>query len=103
MTIEHKGSTYFGTSPIGIDDLPGQLKDVVSKRKEKNVYVKADARAPYASIINVLDSLHAAGIEGVTLLTSQPGAITPGTVVSPVGLPIQIIALGVGGRSSNLY
>ena len=103
LTIKCDGSAYLGTNAISIAEMPEKLRDALSTRGEHTLYLKADAHAPYASLISVLDSLHRAGIEGVTLLTAQSGASTPGTLVPPTGLPMRIVAPRAGSRSTELY
>jgi biopolymer transport protein TolR len=104
VTITHDGSAYLGVIPISTAELTQKLKAALLVRAEKDVYIKADARASYAHVVRVLDSLHTAEIDGVTLLTSQPDAQAPGTVLSPKGLEMRIVAPRLhNGSSSNLF
>jgi len=103
LTIKCDGSAYLGTNAISIAELPEKLNDALSVRAEQTLFLKADAHAPYASLISVLDSLHRAGIEGVTLLTARSGASTSGALVPPSGLPMRIVAPRAGSRSTELY
>jgi len=103
VTIKRDGSAYLGTNPIGIAELAEKSKDALSTRAEKNVYLKADAHSAYASVIGVLDFLHSAGIEGVTLLTVQSEEPAPGTLTPPKGLVMRIVSTRTVERSSNLY
>lgn len=103
VTIRRDGSTYLGTDPISIAELPENLKDALSRQADRSVYLKADGHAPYASVIRVLDSLHCGGIEAVTLLTTQSGATTPGTLMRPEGLPLQIVAPLGESKRTYLY
>lgn len=103
LTIKCDGSTYLGTNTISIAELPEKLNEALSARTEQTLFLKADAHAAYASLISVLDSLHRAGIEGVTLLTAQAGASTAGTLLPPKGLAMRIVAPRAGNGSTELY
>jgi len=83
VTVRHDGSVYLGVNPISTTELPAKLKTALSNRAEKTVYIKADARTPYASVVKVLDFLRTAGVEGVTLLTAQQDAEEPGMTATP--------------------
>jgi len=102
VVITSKSEVYLGTNPILVSDLPAKVKDALNGRAEKVVYIKADARAPYASVVEVLDSLRKADVEGVTLLTAQGAPQEPTVPVPPKGLEMPVV--GSGPRnSSNLY
>ena len=102
VTITDKSEMYFGVNPILASDLPELVKEALATRTDKVVYIKADARAPYASVVKVLDSLRKADVEGVTLLTAQGEPQKPGVPAPPKGLEMQVV--GSGSRnSSNLY
>ena len=103
LTIKRDGSAYLGTNAISIAELPEKLNDSLSMRSEQTLFLKADAHAPYASLISVIDSLHRAGIDSVTLLTAEPGAPIPGTFLPPKGLAMRIVAPRAGNRSTERY
>jgi hypothetical protein len=56
----------------------------------QSLYIKADARVPYASVVTVLHAAHTAGVVGVTLLTTQPKTPQAGTVVLPEGIEMEL-------------
>lgn len=103
IAIKPDGGAYLGANPISIAELGGKLKDALAARAERKVYLKADARAPYASVVAVLDSLHSSGIDGVTLLTVQSEASAPGSLVPPKGLVMQMVAPRAKNRSTVIY
>ena len=97
VAVTYDGSVYFGTNLTNPTALIAQVKSAFSQRKEKTLYVKADARAPYASVIEVLDAVRAAGVEGVTLLTEQRESVKPGSLIHPKGLQLKVV--GTDGAS----
>ena len=68
------------------EDLPHKVKDLLANRLDKTVFVKADSRAKYERVVDVVDNLRAAGVDQLGLLTEQmqeknkrhaPAAATP--------------------------
>lgn len=89
ITVTDAGKLYFGIDAIMPDALVEKLKARPSHHTQ-TLYIKADARAPYASVVKVLDAAHTAGVAGVTLLTTQPKATQAGTVVPPEGIEMEL-------------
>jgi len=79
-------------NPIGPTELAEKVKSALSSQAEKTLYIKADARIPYATLITVLDSLHTAGVRRFTLLTAQEHRPIPGTLAPPEGLEMQVVS-----------
>jgi biopolymer transport protein ExbD len=77
-----------GIDPIAPDSLAEKFKALPARTQ--NLYLKADARAPYASVVRVLDAAHAANIANITLLTSQPKTAQGEAVVLPEGIEIEL-------------
>jgi biopolymer transport protein ExbD/biopolymer transport protein TolR len=53
------------------NDLAGKVKDLQQNRQDKTVYVKADARARFSSVTDVVDNLRTAGVDQLGLLTEE--------------------------------
>ena len=69
-----------------------QVRDALSNRSEKTLYIKADARAPYAGLIRILDAVRTTGVQGLTLLTTQADSENPGSLVPAKGLQMLIVS-----------
>jgi hypothetical protein len=68
------------------------LRIELSGRFEKTLYIKADARVPYARLVEVIDALWKSGVEGVTLLTAQRDASDQRSgPVPPKGLAMRVV------------
>jgi biopolymer transport protein ExbD len=87
VTVTANGKLYSGINPINPSALDDELKRGLSIRKNKTLYIKADAHAPYTSVVEVLDAASRVGANGIVLLTSQPNASKRGT---PEGLPLSL-------------
>lgn len=88
VAVTHNGRVYFGADPI----TPAALaeKRGLASRPEEKLYVKADARAPYAHVMEVLDAVRTAGVTTPNLLTAQQVTPEPGKLVPPQGLEVQV-------------
>jgi biopolymer transport protein ExbD/biopolymer transport protein TolR len=47
------------------------VRDLLANRPNKTVFIKADARAKFGKVEDVVDNLRAAGVDDVGLLTEQ--------------------------------
>jgi biopolymer transport protein ExbD len=69
--VTRDGSVYFGTERTTADDLTNKVKDRLVGRLDKRVYLKADARAKFGAVVQVVDAVRAAGVDDVGLLTAE--------------------------------
>jgi len=71
VAIMRDGQIYFGTDRIKVDDLTAKVKDRLANKVDKRVFIKADARAKYGNVVDVVDNVRSAGVDDVGLLTEQ--------------------------------
>src|SRR5947207_9620480 len=69
--VTRDGKTYLNTTQMPAEDLPPKVKDLLTNRLDKTVFVKADSRAKYERVVEVVDNLRAAGVDQLGLLTEQ--------------------------------
>lgn len=79
VAITRDGRIYIGNQMMQKEDLSGQVKDRISTRIDKTVYVKSDARAKYGDVVAIVDEIRSAGVDQLGLLTQklEKGAPTP--------------------------
>ena len=92
VAVTRNGDVFLGTDRTSVAALPQQIKSAVSNRSAKVLYIKADARAPYSTVVSILDSLDPLGLRKFVLLTAQVGSEKAGTLVPPKGLEMQIMS-----------
>ena len=85
VAITRDGAIYLGHTATSKDDLTGQIKDRISNRLDKTVYVKSDARAKYGDVVAVVDEIRSAGVDQLGLLTEKNQS--KGTPPPPSGQP----------------
>jgi biopolymer transport protein TolR len=71
VSITRDGKVYFGTEQITVDSLTTKVKDRLTNRMDKRVYVKADMRTRFGGVVQVVDGVRAAGVDDLGLLTDQ--------------------------------
>jgi biopolymer transport protein TolR len=72
VSVMRDGTVYFGADKVPqVDTLTGKVKDRLTNRTNKEVYVKADARAHFGNVVQVVDAVRAAGVDDLGLLTEQ--------------------------------
>ena len=71
VAITRDGKIYLGNTQMPKEDLTGQIKDRISTRLDKTVYVKSDARAKYGDVVAVVDEIRSAGVDQLGLLTEK--------------------------------
>jgi biopolymer transport protein ExbD len=73
IAITRDGRVYLspGNLPVTPDQLPGKVKDLQSARSgtDKTVFVKADYRARFEAVTDVIDNLRTAGVDTLGLIT----------------------------------
>jgi biopolymer transport protein ExbD/biopolymer transport protein TolR len=71
VAVMRDGKLFFGNDRVEADQLTQKVKDRLSNRVDKRVYIRADARAKYGSVVEVVDNVRAAGVDDLGLLTDQ--------------------------------
>jgi biopolymer transport protein ExbD/biopolymer transport protein TolR len=71
VSITHDGKLYFGSDQVSAEKLTDLVKDKLANRTDKRVFVKADARAQYGVVTDVVDNVRSAGVDELGLLTEQ--------------------------------
>jgi biopolymer transport protein TolR len=78
VSITRDGTVYFGSEQVkDVDNLTTKVKDRLANKADKRVYVKADMRARFGGVVKVVDSVRAAGVDDLGLLTDQRKTNTP--------------------------
>jgi len=71
VAVQRDGSIFLGNDRLTADQLTQKVKDRLANKVEKRVFVRADARAKYGSVVDVVDNVRSAGVDQLGLLTEQ--------------------------------
>jgi biopolymer transport protein ExbD len=79
VAVSRDGHIFLGNTETPKADLTGLIKDRISTRLDKTVYVKSDARAKYGDVVAIVDEIRSAGVDQLGLLTekNQKGPSAP--------------------------
>jgi biopolymer transport protein ExbD/biopolymer transport protein TolR len=89
VAVMRDGKLFFGNDRIEADQLTQKIKDRLANRVDKRVYVRADARAKYGSVVEVVDNVRAAGVDDLGLLTDQKKSTNPQAPPPPAAGGVQ--------------
>ena len=71
IAVTRDNKVFLNNDLIAPDQLSDKVRDRLSNKTDKRVYVKADARAKYGSVVAVVDNVRSAGVDQLGLLTEQ--------------------------------
>lgn len=89
VAVTSDGRIFLGTDQVTAEGLAEQMK-MRPRNRDAKLYIKADADSPFHTVRQVLHSARAVFFDDAVLLTSQPEASQPGTIVPPKGLEVWI-------------
>ena len=71
VVLMRDGKIYFGTDRVTLDESTNKVKDRLANKADKQVFIRADVRAKYGNVVDVVDNVRSAGVDDVGLLTEQ--------------------------------
>jgi biopolymer transport protein ExbD len=73
VAISRNGQVFLspGNKQVEPGDLPDKVRDLLTNRLDKTVFIKADKRAKYEGVEDVIDNLRSAGVSDLGLLTEE--------------------------------
>src|ERR1700739_3454769 len=69
--ISASGDVYLGSTKTDISQIADQVRDRISNKLDKTVFVKSDGRAKYGDVVKVVDEIRSAGVDNVGLITDR--------------------------------
>jgi biopolymer transport protein ExbD len=89
VAITRDGKAWLGSDQVQAEDLPPKVKDMLTNKLDKTVFVKADSRAAYGKVVDVVDNLRAAGVDQLGLLTEQSQEKGKGAPAPDAATPVK--------------
>ena len=71
IAVTRDGRTYLGNKQVGLDEITNDVKDLISDRLDKTVYIRSDTRAKYGDVVKAVDEVRSAGVDNLGLLTQK--------------------------------
>jgi biopolymer transport protein TolR len=85
VVVMQDGKIYFGSDQVQLDALTEKVKDRLANRTDKRVYLRADKRAKFKYVVDVVDDVRSAGVDQLGLLTEQRKTSTNQVPPPPTG------------------
>ena len=73
VSVRADGSIFLNQTQVPFASLAPALSDMAGKGFSKPIYVRADGRAPYAIVAQVMAALSASGFSSINLITDTGG------------------------------
>jgi biopolymer transport protein TolR len=87
IAVARDGAIYIGNDKTNIDDLTQIIRDKMTGRIDKTIFISSDNRAKYSAVTAVVDNVRSAGVDQVGLLTQRVERRQAGT--APPAPPTQ--------------
>ena len=71
VAITRDGKVFLGADPINPDLLGGKISEKLENKTDKQVYLRADVRAKYGKVMEVIDDIRTAGVSELGMLTDK--------------------------------
>ena len=69
--ISASGDVFISSAKSDISQIADQVRDRISNKLDKTVFVKSDGRAKYGDVVKVVDEIRSAGVDNVGLITDR--------------------------------
>jgi biopolymer transport protein ExbD len=71
VAVMRDGKIYIGKTQVAKDQITQMVRDQITGRLDKTVFVRSDGRAHYGDVVGVVDEVRAAGVDQLGLLTEK--------------------------------
>ena len=71
VAVTRDSRLFLGQNQVSPADLASKVRDALQGKTNKEVFIRADARAKYGTVTDAIDDMRTAGVDEVGLLTEQ--------------------------------
>jgi len=71
IAVTRDGNVFLNNTKLRPEDLAPKVKDILTNRLDKECFVRADQRAKYQTVLDVVQNLQSAGVDQLGRLTEQ--------------------------------
>jgi len=71
VAVMRGGDIYIGNNRVPKDQITALVRDKLTGRIDKTVFIRSDARAKYGDVVALVDEVRAAGVDQLGLLTEK--------------------------------
>jgi biopolymer transport protein ExbD/biopolymer transport protein TolR len=78
VAITRDGKTFLGADQVmNLDELGPKISEKLANKTDKEVYLRADVRAKYGKVMEVVDDIRTAGVSELGMLTEKRDSDEP--------------------------
>ena len=70
LTIDREDRVYINDRPVHVKILKERIRELVGHKSNETIYVRADRKIPYGTVLHVMDIIRQAGIENISMVTN---------------------------------
>lgn len=85
VAVTRDNKVYLGQNQVSMADLGGKVGDLLQNKTDKQIFMRADARSQYGTVMDAIDDVRTAGVDQVGLLTDRRTDTTPPPATPPTG------------------
>jgi biopolymer transport protein TolR len=71
VAVTRDNKLFLGQNQVSTADLGSKVADLLKDKTEKQIFMRADARAQYGAVMDAIDDVRTAGVDQVGLLTER--------------------------------
>ncbi len=71
VAVTRSGNIFIGNQMVSLEQITDKVREMLTGKLDKTVYVKSDARAQYGNVVKVVDEVRSAGVDQLGLLTER--------------------------------
>jgi len=71
IAVTRDNKVYLGQNQVSMADLGAKVADLLQNKTDKQIFMRADARSQYGTVMDAIDDVRTAGVDQVGLLTDK--------------------------------
>jgi biopolymer transport protein TolR len=69
VSVDNQEQVFINDVKVSVDELNDKLKRILSGRKDRQVYLKADKDISYGTVVRIMSEIKLAGVEKLGMVT----------------------------------
>ena len=71
IAVTRDNRVYLGQNQVSMADLGPKVADLLTNKTDKQIFMRADARSQYGTVMDAIDNVRTAGVDQVGMLTDR--------------------------------
>lgn len=74
LDIDASSNLSVNKAPVTMEELEGRLRDIFQTKSDKTMFVRADGKVKYGTVVDAMDSAKGAGVERIGIINDEANA-----------------------------